>query len=174
MRIWSRAPIRVTIVGRARARASHVETGTLTMDTEVAKEKQIPLVLTFIGLVIWVIVGMSKFGVGPGTMILIVAIDASVRTVLLVGAAFVTAQMLGVSFGDLGAAWLKFAAVVVLPGAIGAAIPFGGIVGMVIAFGLLLWLFDLEVYQAAVFAIIYFVVSIVAALILAGVIANLR
>ena len=143
------------------------------MDADIAKEKQIPIILIVIGLIIWVIVGFARFDVGPLWIVLIVGIDATVRTLLLIAAAYVTAGLMSVSFGDLRAAFLKFTAVVVFSGAVGAAIPFGGIIAAVVAFGLLLWLFDLEVYQAVVFTIIYWVVSLVAGIIVAGLLRSL-
>ena len=87
---------------------------------------------------------------------------------LLVIAAFVAARVLGTSFGELGPAILKFAAIYVTPSALAelagsfagdgywiVAIP----VSLVLYYSLLVWLFDLDQFEAWVYTVIAWMIN---------------
>lgn len=136
------------------------------------KDVQIPLTLIVVAFLLFGLAGYRAAGpTGPATAMAAVGVAAVVGTLLMLGAAFVTAQMLSISFGELGPAVLKLAAIYLFPAAAGTLLPFGGLFALVIWFALLLWLFDLEVYQAVVFAIILFVVNWLTAILIRNIFA---
>ena len=124
------------------------------------KDVQIPLTLIVAAFLLFALAGYRVAGPsGPAAAMAAVGVAAVIGTALMLAAAFVTASMIGVSFGELGPAALKLAAIYLFPAAVGTLLPYGGFFALVIWLALLLWLFDLEVYQAVVFAIILFVVN---------------
>jgi hypothetical protein len=128
--------------------------------SEHATERQIPLILIAVGLCLYAIAAFVHAGaVGVGVLMVAVIIGGIMQTVLLIGAAFLVATFLSVSFGDFRSAILKFAGAALAAGGIGAVIPFGGIVAAFVFLGLIFWLFDLEVPYAVALAVVYWVLS---------------
>ena len=84
------------------------------------------------------------------------AITMIVGVGLMAVGCLITARLLGTVFGEVGPAFLKLAAIFLFPTAIGSLLPpwWSSLVATALFFGLLLWLFDLEVYEAAVFALV--------------------
>jgi hypothetical protein len=84
-------------------------------------------------------------------------------TLLMLIAAFATATLIGASFGEVRSAIPKLAAVYVLPTSLDAALPLwlAFIVTGIVSLLLMMWLFDLEMREARVFAGIAIVVSLV-------------
>ncbi len=120
----------------------------------------IPLILVVVGLLIDGIKPFFTDGTKSAALAMgLVFLIAAAQTVLGIGAAYITASMLGTSFGELRTAFLKLAAVIIFSGAIGSIIPFGGLIVLFVYFGLLIWLFGLEVYEAVVFAFIFAIVQ---------------
>ena len=136
------------------------------------KDFQIPIVLIILGFLIWAYVGFRLAGVaGPVIAMAVIGVGAVVGTGLMIAAAFLTAGLIGVSFGELGPAALKLAAIYLFPSAVGSLIPFGGLLAIFLWLALLMWLFELEMLQAIVFAIVLFLIRWAVAWVLAMVIA---
>jgi hypothetical protein len=134
------------------------------------KDVQIPLVLVVLGFLLFAITGYRLSGAGgPAVMMAYIGVATVLGTILMIAAAFVTAKLIGASFGELSTASLKLAAIYIFPAAIGSLMPFGGFLAFFIWLGLLLWLFELEVYQAVVFAIVLWVVNFLVGLLLVGI-----
>lgn len=126
------------------------------------KDKSIPLILLGVGVLVLIVRGMFFAGpAGAGATLAALAIVTAIGTTLMVFAAILTAKLIGASFGELGSAVLKFAAIYVFAAALGALIPFGGIVVFFVSLGLLMWLFDIEMMQAVVFSVVLWVVNFV-------------
>jgi hypothetical protein len=124
--------------------------------SQPAVEFVIPLVLLCVGLTTFSVGAFVLDGRGAATSVLLaVLVITAIQTVLGIGVAYLTAALIGASFGELKSAFLKFAAVFVLAGAVAWVVPAGGWLAFFVYFGLLLWLFGLETYEAAVFAVIF-------------------
>lgn len=84
------------------------------------------------------------------------AITMIVGVGLMALGCWITAKLLGTVFGDERVAFVKLAAIFLFPTAIGSLLPpwWSSLVATALYFGLLLWLFDLDVYEAAVFALV--------------------
>jgi hypothetical protein len=129
------------------------------------KDKQIPLALMGVGVLVLVAQGLFFAGAaGAGATLAALAVVTAIGTAIMVFAAIVTARLIGASFGELGSAVLKFAAIYVFAAALGSLIPFGGIVVFFVSLGLLMWLFELEMMHAVVFAVVLWVVNVVLAI----------
>ena len=138
------------------------------------KDFQIPIALIIVGFLIWAFVGYRMMGTaGPAIALAVVGVGAVIGTALMIAAAFLTAKLLGMSFGELGPAVLKLAAIYLFPAAVGSLFPFGVLIAMILWFALLLWLFEIEVFQAVVFVIVLFVVRWVVGWVLANAIAGM-
>ena len=131
----------------------------------------------------WVLIGVGVAGYvlaaaladAPLAQLLVgLGLLALVQVLLMVGAAYLTAMLTGTSFGDLSTAFVKLAGVVLCAGAVGALIPFGGLLSFFVFLGLMLWLFELEVWQAVVFAIVLWAVQFAVAMVLAAAVAGSR
>lgn len=132
---------------------------------EHAKERQIPLALIGLGVALYVVAAFVRTGAaGVGPTLVAVLIAGAVQTAILIGAAFLLATVLNISFGDVGSALLKFAGAALVSGAVGALIPWGGIIALFVFLGLIMWLFELEVPYAVALTILYLVVSFVVGL----------
>ncbi len=129
------------------------------------KETLIPIALIVLGLVILLVLGLSA-GANTGQLLTALALTAIVGTVLMVVTAFLTAKLIKVSFGDRRAAILKFAGIYLISLAIGLSFTFVGapLIVIVLSFVLILWLFDVTVYQAAIFTLVRWVISVLIAL----------
>jgi len=126
-----------------------------------AKDVTIPLVLIVLGFLGFAFAGYRALGPqGPAIVMAYVGVWTFIGTGLMVLAAYVTAGFLSVSFGELGPASLKLAAVYLFPAAVALVIPMGWIAALFLWLGLLMWLFELEMYQAVIFAIIFLLVRI--------------
>lgn len=142
--------------------------------SEADKDRKIPFALIGVGLVLYTVAGFVRFRAkGPAPVLAVVAVGCVVGVALMLAAAFITAKITGTSFGELGSAVLKLAAIYLFPSAVGLFVPgiVGGLVASVIAFVLLMWLFELELPYAIIFTIVTWVVNFVAALAVGVVIA---
>ncbi len=97
---------------------------------------------------------------------------------LSLAALFITAGLLGVSFGRLETAILKLAAIYIFPGAMGDAAnlvlsPIGIIVSVGLYFWMLSWLFDLDFMETFICAVVIFAVKMLMWLVLIGVLISL-
>ncbi|HSV14699.1 MAG TPA: hypothetical protein VLI90_10590 [Tepidisphaeraceae bacterium] len=135
------------------------------MSNAAATEKQIPTALIIVGAGLWVLAGFMGYGVrGASNALAAVGLIATVNVVLMIAGAFLTALVLRISFGDLQSAILKLGAIALFPGAVGYLIPgAGGLIALALYFSLLIWFFELEVYQAIVFTIVLFVIRLLVA-----------
>lgn len=132
-----------------------------------AKERQIPLILIILGVGLYVLAAFIRTGpAGVGPTLLAVLIGGLVQTAILIGAALLVATLLGVSFGSVPSAALKFAGAALASGGVAAVIPFGGIVALFVFLGLIMWLFELELTYAVVLTVVYLVVSFAVAFVL--------
>ena len=87
------------------------------------KDFQIPIVLIIVGFLIWAFVGYRMMGTaGPAIALAVIGVGAVIGTALMIAAAFLTAKLLGMSFGELGPAVLKLAAIYLFPAAVGLLI----------------------------------------------------
>lgn len=127
----------------------------------------VPLTLLILGMLLLGITPLLTSGVkSAGIVITAGVVLAAVQTILGIAAAYITAAVMGTGFGELRSAILKFAGIIVLCSALGSLIPFGGLLVFVLYFGLLVWLFGLETYEALVFAIIFGIVRFIVVLLL--------
>jgi hypothetical protein len=133
------------------------------------KDSTIPTVLIVIAFILIAIAGYRMGGAdGPLQAIMILSIASLITTTLMIFAAFITASLIGVSFGELRTASLKLSAIYLFSTALALFIPYGGILIFFLWLGLLMWLFELEVYQAVVFSIVLWVVNFLVGLALRG------
>src|SRR5690606_8438382 len=118
----------------------------------------------FAGPLALLVVGLLSYGAGAffmagartaGVVMGIIFVIAVVETIVGIAVAYVTAAVLGTSFGELRTAVLKLAGILVFSGAIAFILPLGGLISLAIYFGLLMWFFGLEVYEAVIFAILF-------------------
>lgn len=133
--------------------------------SEHSTERQIPLILIGVGLLLYAIAAFVHAGTaGVAPVLFAVVVGGIIQTILLIGAAFLVSAVLSVSFGDFRSAILKFAGAALASGGLGAIVPAGGIVASVVFLGLILWLFELEVPYAIALAFAYFLLTIVVAM----------
>ena len=142
------------------------------MGSDAAKERQIPLGLIVGGLVLFAAAALFRAGAGGAAVAMgAMGIVAVIGVALMVLAAFITSALTSTSFGDFGAAVLKFAGIYLFSSGVGAVLGggwLGGLVGTAVFFSLIVYLFELETPYAVAFTIIYWGVSFVAALAVAG------
>lgn len=143
------------------------------MATTHPTEKQIPLALIFGSAVLLCAAGLVYGGLaGFMAVFNALAIATAVGVLLMLLAAFLTAGLFSVSFGEFGSAVLKLTAIYISAAALAALIPtVGGLLGSALAFVLLMWLFELEMVYAIVFAVMLWLVQIAAAALTTGLIA---
>lgn len=91
----------------------------------------------------------------------IVAVAAALETVVGIVAAYVTWSISGIGFGELKTAALKLAGILLFTGALAFLISFGWIVAFPVYLGLLVWLFELDIREAILFAVVLWVVRLV-------------
>jgi hypothetical protein len=121
-----------------------------------------PLALLVAGLLLYG--GAAFYSAGARSAVVVMGIMfliAAVQTVLGIAAAYITASLLSTGFGELRSAFVKFAGILVFTGAITWIIPYGGLLSLFVYFGLLVWLFGLETYEAAIFAIIFAIIRFI-------------
>ncbi len=137
---------------------------------EHAKEREIPIALIAIGVVLYVIAGYRIAGDrGVAAVFLFLTIGAGVGVALMLVAAFITAAITKQSFGDLRSGILKLSAIYLFPSAVGAMMPagLGALISLAIFFSLIIWLFELDMVYAVVFSLVLFAVEFSVGLILA-------
>jgi len=131
-------------------------------------EFKVPLILLVIGLLAYGVLGMYAAGPrGAALTMGFVFLVAAVQTVLGIVAAYATAMILKTSFGELRSAVVKLAAVIVFSSAV-ALLPMGWIFSLIAYFGLLVWMFGLEIFEAFVFSVILVVLRMVVVMGLVG------
>ena len=85
------------------------------------KERQIPLILIAVGVVVYVLAALVHAGPdGVGATLPAVLMIGIVQTAILIGAAILVATMLSVSFGPIPSAALKFAGAALVSGLVWA------------------------------------------------------
>jgi hypothetical protein len=131
-----------------------------------SSELAVPIILLVLGLIIFSIVAVKLAGAWSPAVMGIILLAAAIETALGIGAAYLTAMVMGTSFGELRTAVVKLAAIIIFCGALGMIIPFGWILVFFVYFGLLMWLFGLEVFEAGVFSVIFTGVRFLAAILL--------
>lgn len=131
-----------------------------------AKEYKIPAALLLVGILIDIGHTVFTAGVkGVGPELLAMGIIVTVQVILGIIACFITARIMGANFGTLTPAMVKLAAVCVFPGAVALFIPsFIPLVGMFLTpllfWGLLEWLFELDVMESIVLVFVIWIVQI--------------
>jgi hypothetical protein len=142
------------------------------MAVDAAKERQIPIGLMIAGLVLFVVAGLFRAGAtGTAMMLAALGVVAVIGVGLMLLAAFITASITSVRFGDLRGALLKFAGIYLFSSGVSAVLGggwLGALISIAVFFSLLVWLFELETPYAVAFTLIYLVVSWVTALAVAG------
>ncbi len=131
------------------------------MRTNALKERQAPYAMLATGIAIvlaWELY-RSRSVVNTIAVLGLMAIFIIAGVALMLLGCFITARLIGAKFGDLGPALLKLAAIFVFPSAIGWLLapysaPWATALATALYFALLLWLFDLEVYEAAIFSLV--------------------
>lgn len=96
-------------------------------------------------------------GLVVGSLIMISA--TIIEVILALGACFITAKLLGTSFGNLGSAIVKLTAIVLFPSAVGLILPGGWIWTIIFYLGLLYALFDLDGWEPIYFAVILYAIE---------------
>ena len=106
-----------------------------------------------------VIVGRALLKQGPvaavsafGWLAILIIVGVGLMGV----ACLITSKLLGTKFGDVRTAVWKLAAIFTFPIAVGSFLPawWATLIASALYFALLLWLFDLEVHEAALFTLI--------------------
>lgn len=135
-----------------------------------AREVKIPLILLVFGVVIYVVAGVVGAGAAGAAIVLLgIAIQIVLGVALGIAGCFLAAKLLDTSYGPIDTACLKLAAVIVFPSAIAAFIPiFGWLVALLIYWGLLAMLFDLEPFEVIATALIIWVTRTVVLLVVAS------
>ncbi len=134
------------------------------------KERLVPLGLIGAAIVTFGGVIAAYGGVEAlATTWLGLGMNVAVGVGLMLVACFLTAKMLGVSFGPLGSAVLKLAAIYLFPDAVDLGVYavtdlsfIGWITSIVLYFVLLSWLFDLDFGETMICAVVIFMVQMVA------------
>ena len=125
------------------------------------KDLLVPIALLVVGLLLYWAGDLWR--VNPpaaGRTMGIVAVAAVLETVLGILAAYVTSSISGISFGELGTAALKLAGILVFTGALAFLIPFGGFIAFFVYLGLLVWLFELDMREAMLFAVVLWIMRL--------------
>ena len=131
-----------------------------------AKERLIPAILLAVGLAVFVVYGFVAGGAtGAVAVLLLVGVQLTLAVVLGLVACAIVAKVLATSFGYLGSATLKLAAVILFPSALTILIPSAPLawaVSLILFLSLLVWLFDLEPLELIVCAVVIWLVRAVA------------
>ena len=125
-----------------------------------ATEDKVALVLLVLGSALLWWVGLSGAGVAGAVVVLVAyGLYAVISVIAGIAAAYATASLINASFGLLHSAVLRLAGIIVFTAAISVAIPYGGLLSLLVYIGLLFWLFELEPFEILVFTIILWVVG---------------
>jgi hypothetical protein len=140
-------------------------------DTQTSnpKDYKIPLALLGVGVLIYMVYALIVGGIpGVAAMALVLPLRIVIQAALGIVACMITAKIMGTAFGYAGPAAAKLAAVFVFPGAVTFLIPYiGWIIALLLYWGLLEWLFELEALETIMLVIVIFFVNIGAILLLA-------
>jgi hypothetical protein len=144
-----------------------------TVTAEDASEFKIPLILLLSGLAIIAAYGLVMAG-PQGAMAFITGQMVTLMIMIPLGivACFLTAKLMGISFGLIRTACVKLAAIFTLPSAIALLIPWtpvAWLASVILYLGLLTWLFELDGWEPVVCAVVIWLVRL-AALVLAGIV----
>jgi hypothetical protein len=138
------------------------------MNRTIAHNK-IPFALFLAGVALWTLAALMgdykvvNTNIKMHPEVITVADVAIVNFVTLFVAAYVAAIFFRVSFGDFKAALIKLGAIAVFPGSVAHFVPVvGWLVSFALFFLLLVWFFELEVYQGVVFYLVMAVLRMVA------------
>ena len=117
-------------------------------------EKQVPLAVVAVGIVLIAVSGAMNAGPeGAVEAILVAHGMATVNVLFALGACFLTAKLMGVSFGLVGPACLKLTAVCVILTGLSMLMPWiGWFFGLVLDAVLLMWFFEPELLEVFVLA----------------------
>ena len=125
------------------------------------KDLWVPVVLIVLGLLMYGAGVMWKTSAQvAGFAMGLVAAAAVLETVLGIVAAYITSSIGGISFGELRTAALKLAGILLFTGALAFLIPLGWIIALFIYLGLLVWLFELDMREAVLFAVVLWVIRL--------------
>jgi len=136
----------------------------------VLKQRTIPLGMVGAAVVIigGVIVSMGGVEAAAGSWAQL-ALSTGIGVGLMLVALFITARLMGIGFGPVDSAIIKLTAIYLLPSAIQLAILattgigfIGWLVSIVLYLVLLGWLFDLELSETLICAVVIFMVNFVA------------
>jgi hypothetical protein len=127
-----------------------------------AKEYVVPAVLLGIGVLVYLGYAVIVNGVdGILGMLIYLPIRIAVQVTLGVVACFITAKIMGTGFGDLKSAIIKLAAIFMFPGAVTFFIPYvGWLMALVLYWGMLEKLFELEAMETIVLAVVIWLVNL--------------
>jgi hypothetical protein len=134
-----------------------------------AIEIKIPLALLLAGLAI--IAGYALLIAGPELAMAVVTLQMVLLLIMIplgIVACFITAKLMGISFGELRSACVKLAAIFTFPGAVALIIPvtpLAWLVSIILYFGLLIWFFELEGWEPVVCAVVIWLVRLAATII---------
>jgi hypothetical protein len=135
------------------------------MEAQASKELHVPLALLFGGVLLFAFAAYRVAGSdGAGAVLPPLAMSTAVGVALMLVGAFITAKLIGVSFGSLPSACMKLAAVYIFPSAVGAAVNVAGLswlISIVLYLGLLVYLFEFELKEAMIFAGVMIVIKLV-------------
>jgi hypothetical protein len=136
-----------------------------------AKDYKIPAALIAIGICIELTSALLLGGPHALTRILVtLPLTLLVQIAIGIAACLITSKIMGTAFGYAGSAILKLAAVFLFPAAVAAYIPvIGWIVSLLLYWGLLEWLFELDVIESLVFVFVIWATSAVAALLITAI-----
>ncbi len=142
-----------------------------------------PIGLIVIG-VVSLVVQELKFSDTPDTSLLQALIPVAARVVLclplMVVALLLTARILSLSFGSIPTALLKLMAILLAPAGFAAILAFvtgpglltllwAFILEIAVYYGLLMWMFDLDFFEAFVTSIVIYVINMAAGMVVLGV-----
>jgi hypothetical protein len=134
-----------------------------------AKDYVIPSALLALGIVIYLLYAFIVGGAaGLQGMLVYLPVRLLVQVVLGVAACMITVKIMGSAFGYLGSAILKLAAIFVFPSAATFFIPHvGWLIALLLYWGLIEWLFELDAMETIVLAIVIWCVNAGAILLVA-------
>jgi hypothetical protein len=130
-------------------------------------ETTVPLGLLTAGILI--LLGIAFASAGAAGVVVIafgLGVYLAINVVLGILACYATASLCNTSFGFLGTASLKLAAIITLPLAIAALIPaIGWLIALILYLVLIGVLFELEPFEVMVFVLVLMVIRFLARLI---------
>jgi len=130
-----------------------------------ATEGPAPIALLVLGILVFVAYGFWGAGIeGAQAIGLLVGLHLAFGVALGLAGCFLTAHLMGASFGYLNTAIIKLAAVAVFPNAVSLVIPYvGWLVAALLYWGLLACLFDLDLTELLVLVVVLWILRFVGA-----------